>query len=151
MTPTRPTQTSRRSEEVSESTFARVPRSGHGIPLRIASDDVLLAIALGATAVTLWPIIVAVKGPQPLQLAPLVAHVAGMLAGFGVLVLLALMARIPALERGVGSDVLARWHARGGRLVMTLILVHAVAAVIGWAQSRHESSLLALWHVLALP
>ena len=40
-------------------------------------------------------------------------HVAGMLAGYGVLVLLALMSRAPVLERQVGSDVLARWHTMG--------------------------------------
>src|SRR5689334_11528587 len=40
---------------------------------------------------------------------PLIAHVAGMLAGYGVAVMLVLMARTPALERGVGADVLARW------------------------------------------
>jgi hypothetical protein len=102
MTSPRPTRTSRRSEVLSDQTLAHVPRSGRGCSFRIASEDALLAIALGATAVTLWPIIVAVRGLQPLQLVPLVAHVCGMLAGFGVLVLLALMARNPR----------ARWRRR---------------------------------------
>jgi predicted ferric reductase len=74
-----------------------------------------------------------------------------MLAGYGVLVLLALMSRVPALERGVGADVLARWHRYGGQLVIGLILVHASAAVVAWAQSRQENIPLALWDVLGLP
>src|SRR4051794_9331439 len=42
-------------------------------------------------------------------------RITGLLAGYGVVVLVALMARIPPLERGIGADRLARWHARGGR------------------------------------
>ena len=108
-------------------------------------------IWLGAVVVTVWPVIVALRDPRPLQAQVLVAQVCGMLAGYGVLVLLALMSRAPALERGVGADVLARWHGHGGRLVVGLILVHAWAAVEVWAHSRQEGTLLALWRVLGLP
>ena len=38
-------------------------------------------------------------------------RVTGLLAGYGIVVLVALMARIPPLERGIGADRLARWHA----------------------------------------
>ena len=57
----------------------------------------------------------------------------------------------PALERSVGADVLARWHGRSGRIVISLIHVHAVAAVMAWGGARRESAVVALWHVLALP
>ncbi len=40
-------------------------------------------------------------------------RITGLLAGYGVVVLVALMARIPPLERGIGADKLARWHSRG--------------------------------------
>ncbi|MBF8186965.1 ferric reductase-like transmembrane domain-containing protein [Nonomuraea sp. K274] len=43
------------------------------------------------------------------------------------------MARIPALERGVGSDRLARWHAMGGRYVIGLITAHVVTIIWGYA------------------
>jgi len=118
---------------------------------RLRPRQVLLAIRLGAAAVGLWPLVLALEGPQPLQLAPVVAHVAGMLAGFGVVVLLALMSRAPALERGVGADALTRWHAVGGRLVVSLVLVHAGAAVLAWEDSRQENALVALREVLGLP
>ena len=112
---------------------------------------VLTAIWIGAMAVAWWPIILMVRGPAPLQFASLVAHVCGTTAGYAVLVLIALMSRVPRLERDVGADVLARWHSRGGRLVVTLILVHAYAAVLAWAQSRHEGLLPSFWHVTRLP
>ncbi|SDR71169.1 Ferredoxin-NADP reductase [Friedmanniella luteola] len=118
---------------------------------RLRPRQVLLAIQLGAGAVAVWPLALALQAPQPLQLAPLLAHVAGMLAGFGVVVLLALMSRAPALERGVGADVLARWHGKGGRVVVGLVLVHAWAAVLAWQQSRQENALVALGQVLGLP
>jgi predicted ferric reductase len=113
--------------------------------------DVLMAIKIGAAAVALWPVTVALRGPFPPPVVPVIAHVTGMLAGYGVLVLVLLMSRTPLLERGVGADVLARWHARGGRIVLTLILVHAWAATEGWAESRGQSFPVALWHVLGLP
>ena len=118
---------------------------------RMSPEAVLMVIGLGALANLLWPLALALQAPVRVPLPVLVAHVAGMLAGYGVLVLLGLMSRAPALERGVGADVLARWHGRGGRLVILLIVVHAVAAVLGWAQARQEGALLALWHVLRLP
>src|SRR4051812_49968801 len=49
-------------------------------------------------------------------------RITGLLAGYGVVVLVALMARIPPLERGIGADRLARWHARGGGLTLTPFL-----------------------------
>jgi predicted ferric reductase len=91
------------------------------------------------------------RGSQAPQLSVVVAHLAGMLAGYGVLVLLALMSRAPALERGVGADVLARWHGYGGRVVITLILAHAWGATTAWAQTHGAGAPLALWQVLRLP
>jgi predicted ferric reductase len=118
----------------------------------LMSSSVVVALGVsGAVFVAGWPVVMALSAPAPVMLAPLVAHVAGMLAGYGVLVLMTLMSRWPLLERGIGGDRLARWHATTGRAVITLVLVHAWAAVVGWAQSRGESVPLALWHVLGMP
>jgi ferredoxin-NADP reductase len=118
---------------------------------QVSPSGLLTAVGAGALAVAGWPAAVAFHATGPFQLPVLLAHVCGMLAGYAVVVLLALMSRAPALERGIGADVLARWHARGGRIVIGLILVHAAAAVTAWAQARQESAPLALWHVLRLP
>ncbi|TJZ56126.1 ferric reductase [Streptomyces piniterrae] len=61
------------------------------------------------------------------------AHLGGLLAGYGILVMLLLMARVPAIEHGVGADLLARWHARGGRCVLSLCLAHTVLALCAYA------------------
>src|SRR5580658_10448556 len=63
----------------------------------------------------------------------------GLLAGYGFVVLVGLMARIPPLERGVGADRLARWHAMGGRYVITLVTGHVVTITWGYAVIAHES------------
>src|SRR4051794_25255537 len=64
-------------------------------------------------------------------------RVTGLLAGYGVVVLVALMARIPPLERGVGSDRLARWHARGGRYTVSLVVAHGLLITWGYAVTAH--------------
>ncbi|MGI8692501.1 MAG: ferric reductase-like transmembrane domain-containing protein [Geodermatophilaceae bacterium] len=62
-----------------------------------------------------------------------VGRITGLLAGYAVVVLLALMARVPALERGIGSDRLARWHGLGGRYTVTLIVAHGLFITWGYA------------------
>ncbi|MBU1801178.1 MAG: ferredoxin reductase family protein, partial [Actinobacteria bacterium] len=104
---------------------------------RATAETVLAVLAVGAAAVGIWPLVVAVSAPLPVT--GLVAHVSGMLAGYGVLVLLVLVSRWPVLERGLGADVLARAHAVLGRTVLTLVLVHAVTAVMVWAQLTGQS------------
>jgi predicted ferric reductase len=121
--------------------------SGH----RFVADVALTAMATIGLALGAWPVLLAVSSPAPLLVLPVVAHVTGMLAGYGVLVLMTLMSRWPVLERGVGSDVLARWHGIGGRIVLSLVLVHAWAAVQAWAQARGTPILVALWQVLGFP
>jgi predicted ferric reductase len=128
------------------------PSEGPGARSRgLAPDTVLALIGIGALLCVIWPIEIALAGPGPLAFWPLVAHLFGMGAGYGVAVLIVLMARTPTLERGVGADRLARWHSRGGRLVVTCIVVHAVAAVTTWATARGENLALATWQVLRMP
>jgi predicted ferric reductase len=108
-------------------------------------------MAMGAATVTGWTITLAMAAPAPVQLAPLTAHVCGMLAGYAVVMLVVLMSRWPVLERGMGSDRLARWHATGGRTVLSLVLVHAAAATIGWTQVTGLSPVGAALDVLGMP
>jgi predicted ferric reductase len=61
----------------------------------------------------------------------------GLWAGYGVVVLVALMARLPPLERGIGADRLARWHAMGGRYTVGLIVAHALLITWGYAVTAH--------------
>src|SRR4051794_5506581 len=66
-------------------------------------------------------------------------RITGLLAGYAVVVLVALMARIPPLERGIGADKLARWHAMGGRYTVSLVVAHGLLITWGYAVAAHHS------------
>lgn len=68
-------------------------------------------------------------------------RITGLLAGYGVAVLVALMARAPALERGVGTDRLARWHSMGGRYTVGLVLAHGLLVLFGYAVTERTDPL----------
>ncbi|MBV9594836.1 MAG: ferredoxin reductase family protein [Actinobacteria bacterium] len=61
----------------------------------------------------------------------------GLVAGYAIAVILLLMARVPALERGLGADRLARWHAMGGRYVVSLAVAHTLLIIWGYSVSAH--------------
>ena len=90
-----------------------------GIARVILPVLVLSLIGLGAAVViALWWR----STPRPTDTGALLTaagDVLGLLAGYGFVVLVALMARLPPLEKGIGTDRLARWHAMGGRYVIT--------------------------------
>ncbi|MFI5638971.1 ferric reductase-like transmembrane domain-containing protein [Streptomyces goshikiensis] len=79
------------------------------------------------------------------------AHLTGLLAGYGVLVLLFLMARVPAVEHGVGADRLARWHALGGRYVLLLCFGHGLLALLGYAVHQDADVVSAVRDLLGYP
>jgi ferredoxin-NADP reductase len=99
---------------------------------------VLAVIAAGAVAViALWW----ADTPHVSGLGDMLTgagRICGLLAGYGVVVLVALMARLPPLERGVGSDRLARWHAAGGRYVVCIVVAHALLITWGYAVTAHS-------------
>lgn len=100
---------------------------------------ILAAIAAGAIAV------IALWWHDTTELSGLgnwltnAGRVTGLLAGYSVVVLVALMARIPPLERGIGADTLVRWHAKGGRYTVSLIVAHALLIIWGYAVTAHTN------------
>ncbi|WP_328708092.1 ferredoxin reductase family protein [Streptomyces mesophilus] len=120
-------------------------------PLRIPPAHLRAGLLAGAVAVTgLW----AVQVHPSARLDALFAtgaHLTGLLAGYGVLVMLFLMARVPAVEHGVGADRLARWHAWGGRWVLSLCVGHTVLALCGYAVHRGTDLLTAGAELLGYP
>jgi predicted ferric reductase len=75
-------------------------------------------------------------------------RIAGLEAGYGLIALVALMARLPPLERGVGADRLARWHAMGGRYVVGLVVAHALLITWGYAVTAHATVTHQAWTLL---
>lgn len=104
---------------------------------RIEPNAALAVIGVGAVAVLAlwWQDTVAVRGFGDWLTNG--GRITGLLAGYAVVVLLALMARVPALERGVGTDRLARWHAAGGRYTVSLAIAHTLLIIWGYAVTAH--------------
>ncbi|MGW0226731.1 ferredoxin reductase family protein [Actinopolymorpha singaporensis] len=63
----------------------------------------------------------------------------GLFAGYLVVILLVLMARLPLLERQVGTDRLARIHSMVGRYVVCVTVAHMVLIWLGYALTAHAS------------
>src|SRR6185437_7142868 len=125
---------------------AGVPRTLSG-PVRARPGAVLTVIAAGAVAVlALWW-----HGTPSLHgfgdWLTNAGRITGLEASYGMVVLIALMARIPPLERGIGPD-LARWHAMGGRYTVGLVVAHALLIVWGYAVTAHTSVTHQTWTLL---
>jgi predicted ferric reductase len=108
-------------------------------PVRLRANALLVAIAVGAVLViALWW-----QDTPPLHgfgdWLTNAGRITGLLAGYAVVVLLLLMARVPAIDRGVGSDRLARWHSMGGRYTVSLASAHALLIIWGYAVTAHTN------------
>ena len=113
-----------------------LPRPGHGWTYAL-----IAAIVVGAgLVVSIWW-----QDTTPGSLdnnAGLVTgagRVLGMLAAYLLLILVALMARMPLLEHRVGSDVLTRIHRALGEYTVSLALGHATLIIIGYALTAHTN------------
>jgi predicted ferric reductase len=106
---------------------------------RVSPRGVLAVIGIGALAVVVlwWHSTPDVSGLGGWLTGA--GEILGLLAGYGVVVLVALMARLPPLERGIGTDQLARWHAMGGRYIVSLVVAHGLLIVWGYAVQAHTS------------
>lgn len=103
------------------------PRRSPAVPL------LLLAWAGAAAVVWLW------WGNTP-YLRPVTAdrliaagRITGLLGGYAISLVVLQMARVPALERRVGSDRVARWHAMTGRYAISLVVAHVVLILWGYS------------------
>lgn len=105
----------------------RVPARPSAHRARPAPVLVLIYAGAVAATATCWADLTSVSGlTEALAWA---GRLTGLLAGYTCAVLLGLMARVPALDRGVGTDRLARWHAVGGRHTVVLSVAHMLFAV----------------------
>ncbi|WP_377272625.1 ferric reductase-like transmembrane domain-containing protein [Peterkaempfera sp. SMS 1(5)a] len=109
---------------------ARRPRR---TPPGTVAAVVLTAVWTGAAAVLAlwWQDTPAVAGTAAWLTDA--GRITGLLAGYAAPLLVLLMARLPFLERGVGADRLARWHAMGGRYMISLVAAHLTLIIWGYA------------------
>ncbi|MFD8600149.1 ferric reductase-like transmembrane domain-containing protein [Kitasatospora sp. NPDC059646] len=128
--PTVPTRAARRA----------APR--RGLPPDAVRHGALVLIALGALGVLglWWADTPRVAGAADWLTGT--GRITGLLAGYAAPVLLLLMARVPLLEREVGADRMARWHAFGGRYLVSLVTVHVLTIIWGYALTSGQG----LWN-----
>ncbi|MFE4642906.1 ferric reductase-like transmembrane domain-containing protein, partial [Streptomyces sp. NPDC056730] len=103
-------------------------------PRRSGALPVLAACWAGAAAVlALWWQNTPVVHLDAAEWLTGAGRLTGLLGGYAIAVVVLLMARIPTLERRVGSDRVTRWHARAGRYAVGLVLAHVLLTVWGYA------------------
>jgi predicted ferric reductase len=102
-------------------------------PRRSPAVPLLLAVWAGAAGVIWlwWSNTPSLADTASKVLAA--GRITGLLAGYLMALVVLQMARVPALERRVGSDRVARWHAMSGRYTISLVLAHLVLTMYGYA------------------
>jgi ferredoxin-NADP reductase/DMSO/TMAO reductase YedYZ heme-binding membrane subunit len=70
----------------------------------------------------------------------------GLLGAYLLLVMVLLVARLPALERLIGHPRLTKWHRRLSPWPLLLLLVHGAASMTGYAMLQRKG----LWHELGV-
>ncbi|AXG76936.1 ferredoxin reductase family protein [Streptomyces paludis] len=111
-------------------------------PQRSGALPLLVACWAGAAAVmALWWENTAVVHMDLAEWLTGAGRLTGLLAGYGIAIVVLLMARVPALERRVGSDRVARWHAMSGRYAISLMIAHALLITGGYATQANSGFL----------
>lgn len=132
------------SPEGCDVTTHTIPRHRFGATTRTAGGSaqwlpavMLLAIWAGAAGVLglWWSNTASVSGLD--QWLTGAGRITGLLAGYASAILLLLMARAPLIDRSVGTDRLAHWHAMGGRYTVSLTAVHALLIILGYSVTTH--------------
>lgn len=102
-------------------------------PRRSPAVPLLLAVGAGAVGVIwLWWNNTPSLADTAAQVIA-AGRITGLLAGYLMALVVLQMARVPALERRVGSDRVARWHAMSGRYTLCLVVAHVVLIMYGYA------------------
>jgi predicted ferric reductase len=74
-------------------------------------------------------------------------RITGLIGTYLVLVQVVLMARLPALDRWIGTDRLAAWHRANGQYTIEMLVAHTLLIIWGYAgldrtSVAHETSVL---------
>ncbi len=70
----------------------------------------------------------------PGGIAIALGRLTGLLAAYGMVVVVLLVARVPALERAIGQDRLVAWHRKLGPWPLYLLLAHVALITVGYAR-----------------
>jgi predicted ferric reductase len=84
-------------------------------------------------------------GGSGAELLTSLGRLAGLVSAHLMLVQVALMARVPWVERAYGQDELARLHRLVGFWSVNLLAVHIVLVTLGYAGTSHENVFSQVW------
>jgi predicted ferric reductase len=73
-------------------------------------------------------------------------RLAGLTGTYLLLIMVLLVARIPAIERAVGQDRLVGWHRKLGQWPIYLLAAHAILITVGYAEQAKTGN----WHELTI-
>jgi predicted ferric reductase len=104
-------------------------------------SGVVTALAAVAVLVVWWADPATRKGGGDGATLTEIGRATGLLAAVLLLATVTLMARVPWLERRVGTDWLVRGHRWLGAYAGWLLVVHPVAMVLGYARNVHARPL----------
>ena len=121
-------------------------RPGHApLPRTVHILELLCGLGFGAVVA----LGLSVEGHAALASAggwPLaISRVAAFAGSYLLLVMVVLAARLPWLERTVGQDVLVRWHRRIAPYGISLVSLHVLAVILGYAQMLQTNVVHMLW------
>jgi ferredoxin-NADP reductase/DMSO/TMAO reductase YedYZ heme-binding membrane subunit len=94
-----------------------------------------ITLALGITAESAGSL------ARPGGLATAGGRLAGLGAGYAMVVVVVLVARFGPLERAIGQDRLVAWHRRLGPWPLYLLVAHGALITIGYARAAHDGVL----------
>ena len=109
--------------------------AGRASVLRAPAALAVMAAGAAAVLALWWHSTRGIVGPGGLLTT--LGEGLGLLSGYGVVIAVLLMARLPPVERGVGADRLTRWHATLGRWLIWVITGHVLFIIWGYALSAH--------------
>lgn len=78
-------------------------------------------------------------------------RITGLLAGYLMAIVVLSMARIPILDRRIGPDRIARWHAQMGRYSLTLMVLHILLITMGSSAMGNVTGYQELMSMIADP
>ncbi len=120
------------------------PTAPHGKPPRPWVVHALAWVAAGGLVLVLASGIDVETGSElraPGGVAIFVGSLTGLVGMYLALVMLLLVSRIPAVERVLGQDGLVRWHKWLSPWPLSLIGLHAVFIVVGYAEAAKSGIL----------
>ena len=94
-----------------------------------------ITLALGISAESLGSL------RAPGGLATAAGRLTGLAAGYAMIVVVVLVARVGPLERAIGQDRLVRWHRRLGPWPLYLLVAHGSLITIGYARAANDGVL----------